>query len=132
VDKVLEKLADKFLNTAKEKKSSFPWSIILWALGFIVVGFLLYLSWKKNQEAAKLIHERNLQQEKAEQAKADLKVSTNAQEIKLLGIEISKLNLDVENRNAEIKKIEEETKRFEEKLNAAKDWDTINSAFGDK
>jgi len=134
VDKTIENLADKFIGLAKEKgqKSSFPWAIILWALGLLVVGLMFYLSFQKNRELAKLVHENNVRQEKIKQAEADKKIAANDAAAKKLQTEIYALELDIATRNKTIHALRAESEKVEEKLANVKDWKTINTAFGDK
>lgn len=134
MDKTIENAANKFLNLTQEKgqKSSFPWSIILWVLGILVVGLLFYISFSKRRELAKLIHEKNVAEEEKIKAETYKKVAANQAVSDRYQEEIVRLEQDILKHNQNIEKMQEEAKQFEDKLNAVKNWKEVNHAFGDK
>lgn len=131
MDKTTEKLADKFLRAVKSKGNSGPWSLVLWAIGFILIGLMLYISFRKSRELAKLRHEKNVTEEKQIQALADREVAKNKKQIAASNKRVIRLKLEIAEHDKNIKKLQKDSEQFEEKLKNVKDWKTVNSAFGD-
>lgn len=84
MDKVVDRLLDVFRSlkggSDGKKKRGALFAGLAAAVAFIVIGLLSFRAWKTGKKLAALQHEKDVNEEKAEQAKADAKIAESEAE----------------------------------------------------
>lgn len=129
---VVNKLLDVFRSLkskgedGKKKSAGTILALAIGAIAAIIIAILSFRAWKTGKKMAKLLHEKAVTDEKAEQAVADAMLAENAQERAEAQAKIEAIRkrlADIAETMQEAEKTYEQTK---ETISEIKDWDQFD------
>lgn len=113
-------------NKDAKKKAGIGMAAAIGAVAAIIIAILSFRAWKTGKKMAKLLHEKAVTDEKAEQAVADAMLAESEAEKQAAQVEIDKIRV----RLAEIaKKMQEAEQAHEEAkdtINEIRSWDDFD------
>ena len=133
---VVNKLLDVFRSLkskgedGKKKSAGTILALAIGAIAAIIIAILSFRAWKTGKKMAKLLHEKAVTDEKAEQAVADAMLAENEQErleAQAKIEEIRKRLADIAETMQEAEKTYEQTK---ETIHEIKTWDQFDKLRG--
>jgi biopolymer transport protein ExbB/TolQ len=127
---VVNKLLDVFRslkgNKDAKKKAGVGMAAIIGAVAAIIIAILSFRAWKTGKKMAKLLHEKAVTDEKAEQAIADAMIAESEAEKQAAQVEIDKIRV----RLAELAEVMQETEKTyeqaKETIHEIKTWDEFD------
>lgn len=129
---IVNKLLDIFRSLkskgedGKKKSAGTILALAIGAIAAIIIAILSFRAWKTGKKMAKLLHEKAVTDEKAEQAVADAMLAENAQERAEAQAKIEAIRkrlADIAETMQEAEKTYEQTK---ETISEIKDWDQFD------
>ena len=133
---VVNKLLDVFRSLkskgedGKKKSAGTILALAIGAIAAIIIAILSFRAWKTGKKMAKLLHEKAVTDEKAEQAVADAMLAENAQERAEAQAKIEAIRkrlADIAETMQEAEKTYEQTK---ETIHEIKTWDQFDKLRG--
>jgi len=96
------------------------------AVAMIIIGLLSFRAWKQGKKLAKLLHEKAVTEEKAEQAKADEKISESEAKKQAAIKKILEIQKKIAGVDEAIKVAQTTYDQAKETIHEIKNWDELD------
>jgi peptidoglycan hydrolase CwlO-like protein len=127
---VVNKLLDVFRslkgNKDAKKKAGIGMAAIIGAVAAIIIAILSFRAWKTGKKMAKLLHEKAVTDEKAEQAVADAMIAESEAEKQAAQVEIEKIRKKLLEIAVTLQEAEQEYEQAKETIHEIKTWDEFD------
>lgn len=133
---IVNKLLDVFRSLkgtdadGKKRKGGAILAAVIGSVAAIIIAILSFRAWKTGKKMAKLLHEKAVTDEKAEQAVADAMLAESEAEKQAAQVEIDKIRV----RLAELAEVMQETEKTyeqaKETIHEIRTWDELDKLRG--
>lgn len=133
VNKLLE-VFKSLKGSAKEggskKGRGLAFAGIIASVAMIIIGILSFRAWKTGKKMAKLLHEKAVTEEKADQAITDAQLAENEEERKVAQADIEKIREKLAGIAEAMQEAEKTYEQAKETIHEIRNWDELDKFRG--
>lgn len=128
---MLDRLADWVKNQgSKQQDRPQPWSwvtgLLVAAIAMLAIGFFYWRSWRQGKKIAKLLHEKDVQEQEAAKAKVDRSVRETNIEAARRRKRASEAYLRAQELDRKVKEASDHRTKTAEEIDALKNWRDVD------